>query len=470
MSKYTSNNSTEQKISSNNQYTGGNSYKKHNDDGYKKKYSNQNKRQGYQKEKHEFDQENENFEGVKKDVTDLPETIDSFDDMKFLSDELYRGIHEYGFKKPSQIQAKTIHIINNGCDLIAQSQSGSGKTGAFAIGALSRVEQNKHYPQIIVVANTRLLASQIKKVIENVAKYMDIEVALCTGGNHRENTSNDNIRTSHVLVGTPGRLSSIIQQRYINSRAVKTLILDETDVLLADNFVPQIIDIVNPLNKNTQICVFSATFTKETLKVTEKFLRDPYRVTIEKEKINVEEISQYKISLGDERHKFPTLLDLFGKISFNQMIIFVNSVRTAEHLQRKLQDEDVQVGVVHGRMESETRESVLREFRLQYINILITTDVICRGIDIDDLRIVINYDIPADSDTYIHRVGRSGRYGSQGVAISFCVGNDNFKINELNRDYKTDIQDMPCPEDINMMINGMKQPNDKVKSSKNYKQ
>lgn len=414
------------------------------------------------------EQVDEELEGIKNTVDELPETIQNFDDMPFLSDELFRGIHEYGFKKPSQIQSKTIHIINNGNDLIAQSQSGSGKTGAFAIGALSRVEQHKHYPQIIVVANTRLLASQIKKVIENVSKYMNINVSLCIGGNHRENSSVDNIRKSHVLVGTPGRLSDIMQNRIINSRAIKTLILDETDVLLMDNFIQQIKDIVNPLNKNTQICIFSATFTKETLKITEQFLRNPYRVTIEKEKINVEEIMQFKIELGDERCKFPTLLDLFGKISFNQMIIFVNSQKSAEHLQRKLDHENIQVGIVHGRMDSETREGILKEFRLSYIKVLVTTDIICRGIDIDDLRIVINYDIPDDPDTYIHRVGRSGRYGSQGVAISFSTRNDIYKTNQLCRDYKIRIEDMPNPDDINEIINGMKSPSDKVKSSKNY--
>lgn len=400
---------------------------------------------------------------------ELPESINDFDDMKFLSEHLFMGIHNYGFKTPSQIQAKTIHIINNGSDLIAQSQSGTGKTGAFAIGSLSRVDLQAIYPQVLIVANTRLLALQIHKVVENIAKFMGIEVVACVGG-HKSNSQMNaqQVKYAHVLVGTPGRICEMLTKRAFDGKKVKTLIMDESDVLLKDDFRPQIIEIISKLSEKTQICIFSATFTKETLLLTEKFLRDPYRVTVEKEEVSVKEIKQYKVDVGYERNKFATLKDLFSRLSFNQMIIFVRSIKSAEELRNKLMDQNIQAGLVHGKMNSIDRENVLKEFRLAYIKILISTDVMCRGIDIDDLRIVINYDMPEDEETYIHRVGRSGRYGGQGIAVNFCTFDDSHKIRILIREYNLDIQDMPDPEEVNLSLTGMAPPVGKVSSAKNY--
>ena len=404
-----------------------------------------------------------------REFIELPESVNDFEDMKFLTEGLFRGIYEYGFKYPSPIQSKTVHIINSGCDLIAQSQSGSGKTGAFAIGSLSRVDVKTSHPQIVIIANTRLLALQIHKVVENIAKYMGIEVVACVGGQKNNSQMNaQQIKHAHVLVGTPGRMSEMLTKRAFDGKKVKTLIMDETDVLLKDDFRPQIIDIIEKLSDKTQICIFSATFTKDTLLLTEKFLRDPYRVTVEKEAVSVRGIKQYKVDVRYERNKFATLTDLFTKLTFNQMIIFVRSIKSAEDLRNRLMDQNIQAGLVHGKMNSFDRENVLKEFRLSYIKILISTDVMCRGIDIDDLRIVINYDMPEDDETYIHRVGRSGRYGGQGVAINLCTFDDSHKIRILTREYNLDIQDMPDPEDVNMHLIGMAPPEGKVSSAKNY--
>lgn len=404
-----------------------------------------------------------------REFIELPESLNDFEDMKFLTENIFRGINEYGFKSPSLIQAKTIHIINSGCDLIAQSQSGSGKTGAFAIGSLSRVDPKACYPQVLMIANTRLLALQIHKVVENIAKFMGIEVVACVGG-HKSNSQMNaqQIKYAHVLVGTPGRVCEMLTKRAFDGKKVKTLIMDESDVLLKDDFRPQIIEIIAKLSEKTQICIFSATFTKETLQLTEKFLRDPYRVTVEKEEVSVRSIKQYKVDVGYERNKFATLKDLFTKLTFNQMIIFVRSIKSAEELRNRLMDQNIQAGLVHGKMNSIDRENVLKEFRLAYIKILISTDVMCRGIDIDDLRIVINYDMPEDEETYIHRVGRSGRYGGQGVAVNFCTFDDGHKIRILTREYNLDIQDMPDPEEVNMSLIGMAPPVGKVSSAKNY--
>lgn len=399
----------------------------------------------------------------------LQETYNEFNDMEFLSDELFRGIHSYGFKYPSQIQSKTIHIINNGDDLIAQSQSGTGKTGAFAVGALSRIDVKQNIPQVIIIVNTRDLALQVHNVVSNVAKFMNITSTVCIGG-VKGNDINQKANTSHMLIGTPGKLNELLTKKIVNGKYIKTLILDETDVLLQDDFKEQLLNIIWLLNKDTQICIFSATFTKEVLQSTESFMKNPYRITIVNEELSVKSIVHYKIVVGIDRNKYPTLLDLFSRLSFTQIIIFVKSIRGAEELRARLSesDESIVACVVHGKMDGVDRDGIIREFRLSNIKILITTDLMCRGIDIDDLRLVINYDMPDSKETYLHRVGRSGRFGGQGVALNFCTHNDIYKINAIERSYNINIHDMPDPDEVNYILNRDSSPTDKVFSSSTY--
>ena len=269
-------------------------------------------------------------------------------------------------------------------------------------------------------------------------------------------------------MGTPGRIVDLMVKGAFNGKNIRLLIMDEADVLLKEDFRDQTSDVINRMGKHTQICIFSMTFTKETLKITEKFLRNPYRVTVEKDKLSLDKVKQYCVNIGHDKNKFVTLEDLFHQLCISQMIIFVNSIRSAEVLRNKLMDFGYEAGLVHGRMNNVDRENILKEFRLSNIKTLISTDVMCRGIDIDDLRIVINYDMASDADTYIHRVGRSGRYGGQGVAINFCTYDDIYKIKLLERDYSIKIPDMPDPNEINEYLTGIKSPNDKVLSSKNY--
>lgn len=401
---------------------------------------------------------------------DLPATVDEFDEMTFLSEPLLCGIHTYGFKYPSLIQSKTIHIINSGCDLIAQSQSGTGKTGAFAIGALSRVDQTLQKPQIIMIVNTRDLAMQICGVVKNISKFMGINIVTCIGGTTNNYDMAQKITTAQVIIGTPGKINELILKHILLCDYIKTLIFDETDVLLQDNFRDQTLNIIYAMNQTTQICVFSATFTKDILQITEQFLNNPYRVTVVNEELSVQNIKQYKIIVGIERNKYPTLLDLFSTLSFTQLIIFVNSIHVAENLRTHLAEDNISTCVVHGKMSSVDRDGILTEFRLCSIKILIATDLICRGIDIDDLRLVINYDMPNNKDakeTYLHRVGRSGRFGCHGVALNFCTHNDIYKINAIERAYNIQINDMPYPEEVNDILNRMSVPADKVSGNNN---
>jgi superfamily II DNA/RNA helicase len=400
---------------------------------------------------------------------ELPESIDDFEKMEFLPDELLMGIFKYGFKYPSPIQSKTIHIINSGEDLIAQSQSGTGKTGAFTIGSLSRIDTKGNYPQVLMIANTRTLACQILKVVENISMDMMISCCLCVG----KTNSGDNMRNakrSHVLVGTPGRLCDLVQRGIFDGSKVKTLIVDESDVLLKEDFREEMIRIINNLGNSTQICLFSATFTREALEMTTQFTKNPYRITMEKEKLSLEKVKQYRIDAEEERNKFGILVDLFDKLCISQIIIFVNSQKIGTVLRDKLKKRNNEAELIHGKLNNTTREEILKEFRLANIKTLISTDVMCRGIDIDDLRIIINYDMAGDNETYIHRIGRSGRYGSEGIAINLCTNNDAYKIRIIERDYKISIDPMPDPVTINEFLTGMKMPKNKVLSSKNYKE
>lgn len=416
----------------------------------------------------ETEPKEENQIEIKKN-DELPDEINDFEDMTFLSEALYMGICEYGFKIPSQIQAKTIHIINSGADLIAQSQSGTGKTGAFAIGSLSNINPNYNYPQVILLSNARILACQTAKVVENIALRMNINVCVCIGG-QKGNTHNNvqEAKNAHVLVGTPGRIRELICKKIFDGNKIRTLIMDETDVLLKDDFKNQIMDIVKHVGKNTQICVFSATFTKETLEQTENFLRDPYRITVEKEKLSLDCIRQYNVNVKFDKAKLFTLIDLHSQLFISQMIIFVNSIRTANYLRDKLMDVGIEAGLVHGKQNHIDRENILKEFRLSNLKTLITTDVMCRGVDFDDLKLVINYDMAPDAETYIHRVGRSGRYGGQGVAINLCTYDDMHKLKILERVYNIKIEEMPEPDKINEITMGMEPSRNKVQSSKNY--
>lgn len=407
-----------------------------------------------------------------EDIEDIVDKIEDFEDMDFLSDELFKGIVSYGFKYPSPIQASTIHLINKGCDLMAQAHSGTGKTGAFSIGSLSRIEKNKKHPQVIVVANTKILASQIKLVMQNIAKYMNLKFCLCVGGIVK---SEDNLKealSSHVLIGTPGRLGDVLYRgvlsKKIDKDAIKTLIMDETDVLLQDEFVEQVKKIIGNVGKKTQICIFSATFTSDTFRYAEDFLNNPFKITIKKEELSLDKVKQFEVNVGRNNGKMPTLIDLLSKIKIQQMIVFVNSKYIAESIRDRLFEEGHEAGLVVGKMNNEDREKVLTAFRLQQYRILISTDIASRGFDVDDLRCVINYDFPKDADTYLHRVGRSGRYGSQGIALNFTTHDDFIRVNELKSRYKVSMPHMPNPDEINNFLDGIELPSNKVLGSKLY--
>jgi translation initiation factor 4A len=384
----------------------------------------------------------------------------SFDDMEFLSFDLLKGIFDYGFTVPSRIQNLTIKEIFDGNDLIAQSQSGTGKTGAFSIGALSVVNPQDKYPQVLVLATTRELATQIHTVFTNISKHMGISTHLCIGGTRvKTNNKGDpykQIRTAQVLIGTPGRVFDYITVQAFDPKKLKLFVMDEADALLKEDFIEQIKSIVKSLDANTQICVFSATYPREILDIASAIMTEPKEILLKREDLTLDLIKQYKIDVKFDEYKFDTLVDLYKNLLIGQCIIFVNSVNVADELASKLESSGFSVNKIHGAMETSERTEVLRDFRLGLIRVLIATDVLSRGIDVEQIGIVINYDIPRDKAQYVHRIGRSGRFGKLGVAINFVTDRDYRKITDIERFYRVRINDMPDFQTVLSQLSGLK--------------
>ena len=381
-------------------------------------------------------------------VNDLKQ-VDDFEDMG-LKDTLLRGIFEYKFETPSPIQQKAIIPVIRGKDIIAQSQSGTGKTGAFLIGILQRIDERMSGCQAIVVSPTWELARQSVYVCKALSQFMDITVISCIGGTNIYDSKRLLQRGgASIVIGTPGRIVDMIRnRRFLSTANVRALILDEADELLKQNFQEQIKDIVTSTHAKTQICLFSATMPTPVIQITKKFMDDPIEILVKAEKLTLEGIKQYYVDVCKNAWKLDTLCDLYERKSFNQTIIYVNSKRSAQWLSKQLTERNFTVSTIYGGMDRDDRMSVMKDFRAGDSRVLISTDLLARGIDISKVATVINYDLPQDMETYLHRIGRSGRYGTRGVAISFITRGEKYALRDLEKFYKTSIDPLPAPESI----------------------
>jgi translation initiation factor 4A len=370
------------------------------------------------------------------------EIYESFEDMN-LKEKLLRGIFAYGYEKPSSIQQKAIVPLTTSRDLIAQAQSGTGKTATFTIGMLQNIDETLNQSQAIILAHTRELANQIHDVVKNLSSYMRVKINLSVGGV----SVRDNIRElsykPHIIIGTPGRILDMITKKHINSEFIKLLILDEADELLSSIFINQIHDIFSYLSGNIHVGLFSATMNDSFFNITNKFMRDPIKILVKNEELTLEGIQQYKVNVEQNDFKYDTLCDLYSAFSASQSIIYVNSKKIADILSNKLLNDDFTVSCIHGDMTQNERNTIIKQFREGESRVLITTDLLSRGIDIQQISIVINYDIPKEVENYIHRIGRSGRYGRKGVAINFVTNYDRDKITHIEKYYATIIEDLP---------------------------
>ena len=378
--------------------------------------------------------------------------ISSWDDQNLsLDTKLLRGIYAFGFEKPSSIQKKSLHpMITSGRDIIAQAQSGTGKTGAFTVGVLQilsnigyKSKDNK-VTSAIILAPTHELAKQTKDVLENIGRFMKITVQLLVGGTSVENDKKQLLEnTPHVVIGTPGRVHDMFRRKYLIASTMKALVIDEADEMLSSGFKEQMYKIFQYMPNEIQIGLFSATMPDDLQELTQKFMRNPIKILVKAEQLTLQGIAQYYINLEDDVQKYECLKDLFQSLTISQAIIYCNSTRRVDDLQEAMEADGFPVKKIHGKMPDVERKSTHKEFKTGGCRVLITSDLFARGIDVQQVSIVINFDIPRNEHTYLHRIGRSGRWGRKGIAINFQTKHDATRLKKFEDYYQTQIAEMP---------------------------
>ncbi|KAJ6260721.1 ATP-dependent RNA helicase eIF4A [Drechslerella dactyloides] len=370
------------------------------------------------------------------------EVVETFDEMK-LKPELLRGIYAYGFERPSAIQQRAIMPVIKKHDVIAQAQSGTGKTATFSISCLQSIDPDVKQCQALILAPTRELALQIQKVVTALGDFMKIDAYACIGGTSVRDDMKSLQDGVHIVVGTPGRVHDMIQRRALRTDHLKLFILDEADEMLSRGFTEQIYDIFQLMPQSIQVVLLSATMPSDVLEVTTKFMRDPVRILVKKDELTLEGIKQFYIAVEKEEWKLDTLSDLYETVTITQAVIFCNTRRKVDWLTDKLTERDFTVSAMHGDMDQAQRDLIMKEFRSGSSRVLIATDLLARGIDVQQVSLVINYDLPSNRENYIHRIGRGGRFGRKGVAINFVTADDVKMMREIEQFYSTQIEEMP---------------------------
>ena len=366
----------------------------------------------------------------------------SFEELN-IKENILRGIYNHGFEKPSAIQSKSIPLILSGKDLIAQAQSGTGKTGAFSIGNLCVIDESKQSIQSLIIVPTRELAEQVTKVISEICSYSEIKVLKVIGGTNVSECKRELSKNPHIIVGTPGRILDMINRNELPTIDVKILTFDEADEILSHGFKEVIHDIIQRVDKTTQICLFSATLPDEILELTKKFMNEPEKVLVKRESLTLEGIQQFYINTKSHHWKYDVITDLYDIININQFIIYFNNKNLVKQIYDKLINDEFPVGYITGDRSVDERNQVMDEFRSGSLRILLSSDLLSRGIDIQQLSLVINYDLPREKETYIHRIGRSGRYGRKGVSINFITDKEIEYMKSIEEFYDTQILEMP---------------------------
>mmetsp|Transcript_27867 Transcript_27867/g.53016 ORF Transcript_27867/g.53016 Transcript_27867/m.53016 type:complete len:401 (+) Transcript_27867:111-1313(+) len=368
--------------------------------------------------------------------------VNTFDAMG-LREDLLRGLYAYGFEKPSAIQQRAVVPILNKRDVIAQAQSGTGKTSLISLSLCQLIDTSVREVQALVLSPTRELATQTEKVMLAFGDFMNIQAHCCIGGKSIGEDMRKLEYGVHAVSGTPGRVFDMIKRRSLRTRSINVLVLDEADEMLSKGFKEQIYDVYRYLPPETQVVLVSATLPHEVLEMTAKFMTDPVRVLVKRDELTLEGIRQFFVAVEREEWKFDTLCDLYDTLTITQAVIFCNTKRKVDWLTEKMRQNNFTVSAMHGDMPQKEREAIMVEFRSGATRVLITTDVWARGLDVQQVSLVINYDLPNSRELYIHRIGRSGRYGRKGVAINF-VRNDDIRIlRDIEQYYSTQIDEMP---------------------------
>uniref|UniRef100_A0A3P9ARH7 RNA helicase n=1 Tax=Maylandia zebra TaxID=106582 RepID=A0A3P9ARH7_9CICH len=354
----------------------------------------------------------EDMTKVEFETSEEVDVTPTFDTMG-LREDLLRGIYAYGFEKPSAIQQRAIKQIIKGRDVIVRET------------------------QALILAPTRELAGQIQKVLLALGDYMNVQCHACIGGTNVGEDIRKLDYGQHVVAGTPGRVFDMIRRRSLRTRAIKMLVLDEADEMLNKGFKEQIYDVYRYLPPATQVVLISATLPHEILEMTNKFMTDPIRILVKRDELTLEGIKQFFVAVEREEWKFDTLCDLYDTLTITQAVIFCNTKRKVDWLTEKMREANFTVSSMHGDMPQKERESIMKEFRSGASRVLISTDVWARGLDVPQVSLIINYDLPNNRELYIHR--RAGG----GVAINFVKNDDIRILRDIEQYYSTQIDEMP---------------------------
>ncbi|XP_047341707.1 DEAD-box ATP-dependent RNA helicase 8-like [Impatiens glandulifera] len=359
----------------------------------------------------------------------------------FLKRELLMGIYEKGFERPSPIQEESIPIALTGIDILARAKNGTGKTAAFCIPALERIDQETNAIQAVILVPTRELALQTSQVCKELGKHLEIQVMVSTGGTSLRDDIMRLYQPVHLLVGTPGRILDLSKRGICVLKDCSMLIMDEADKLLSPEFQPSIEHLISFLPANRQILMFSATFPVTVKDFKDRYLRKPYVINL-MDQLTLKGITQF-YAFVEERQKVHCLNTLFSKLQINQSIIFCNSVNRVELLAKKITELGYSCFYIHAKMLQDHRNRVFHDFRNGACRNLVCTDLFTRGIDIQAVNVVINFDFPKNSETYLHRVGRSGRFGHLGLAVNLITYEDRFNLYRIEQELGTEIKQIP---------------------------
>ena len=385
---------------------------------------------------------------TEEETYDSSYEINNWEDLE-IDTNLLRGIFAHGFEKPSPIQRKAIKPIIQKKDIIAQAQSGTGKTATFTIGALSHVNTEDDTTQVLCLSPTRELSVQTATVMRGIGSMMkNLRVQVLVGGSSiDEDIGNLKQNVPHVIAGCPGRVYDMMRRNHIVSKNIKLVVLDEADEMLSSGFKEQVYNIFQYFNNNIQVALFSATLPDHIQGITSKFMRNPVKIQVRAEQLTLEGISQYYVAVEDDRQKYLTLKDLYSFMSVSQCIIYANSVKRVSALYDAMMEDGFPVCRIHSGMDKVDRDHAFADFRSGTYRVLISSNVTARGIDIQQVSVVINFDIPKDVHTYLHRIGRSGRWGRKGVGINMITRRDMSKLKEIEQYYSTQIKEMPASFD-----------------------
>jgi translation initiation factor 4A len=374
----------------------------------------------------------------------VPE-INTWDELE-LDPNLLRGIFGYGFEKPSPIQRKAIRPVIEGKDVIAQAQSGTGKTATFTIGALQRVNVEEQTTQVLILSPTRELSTQTAKVVSSLSTFITgLKIKTLFGGSAvEEGSSFSSKNVPHIICGCPGRVFDMMRRDKLSSKTIKLIILDEADEMLSAGFKEQVYNIFQYLDSNVQVCLFSATLPDGISAIVEKIMRNPVKISVKREQLTLEGIRQFYVALDDDRQKYNTLKHLYSFINMSQTIIYCNSIKRVQDLYEAMCEDSFPVCRIHSNMEKSDRDKAFNDFRSGSSRVLISSNVTARGIDIQQVSVVINFDIPKCVHTYLHRIGRSGRWGRKGVGINFITRRDIQQVKRIEEHYSTQIQELPA--------------------------